>query len=379
MAANCIRIPIRSWLAILLIAAGGPAFALDPSLRLSQYVLDNWQIPDGLPQSSAQAIARTPDGYLWVGTQEGLARFDGVRFTVFNGENEVGIPNKYISVLNVDRDGRLWIGTRSGITVLEKGHFTPYLGNDRLAHAYVHAIVEDKSGHMWVGTESGLFEIAGRGRASTFDASSGLRDVRIQSLLEDRDGMLWVGTAGGLQRFDGKRFDTVPLGNVANAPVTSLHADTDGTLWIGTGNGALYRRSGERLDVVAAPGRLGSLVSALAAITTATCGSGRAAEGWCDGETEISTRSPAISLPPAICSRCWRTRRGVCGSAVTALGCFACATVNSHRPASPRACDGNLTWTMAPRQRGGLWVGSDGGLSSYVDGRFQHIAGPQRA
>src|SRR4029077_15988550 len=112
MAANCIRIPIRSWLVILFIAVGGPAFALDPSLRLSQYVLDNWQIPDGLPQSSAQAIARTPDGYLWVGTQEGLARFDGVRFTVFNGENEAGILNKYVTVLSVDRTGRLWIGTR---------------------------------------------------------------------------------------------------------------------------------------------------------------------------------------------------------------------------------------------------------------------------
>ena len=107
MTANCIRIPIRSLLAILLIAAGSPAYALDPSLLLSQYVLDNWQIPDGLPQSSAQAIARTPDGYLWVGTQEGLARFDGVRFTVFNSENEAGIPDKQISVLSVDRVGRL--------------------------------------------------------------------------------------------------------------------------------------------------------------------------------------------------------------------------------------------------------------------------------
>ena len=111
-------------------------------------------------------------------------RFDGVRFAVYNGENEAGILNKYVTVLNVDQAGRLWIGTRSGVTVLEKGKFTPYAGSAALAHAYVHhAIVEDKSGHMWVGTESGLFEIAGGGNASTFGASSGLRDVRIQSLL----------------------------------------------------------------------------------------------------------------------------------------------------------------------------------------------------
>ena len=134
------------------------------------------------------------------------------RFTVFNGENEAGILNKYVTVLNVDQAGRLWIGTRSGVTVLEKGNFTPYTGSAGLAHAYVHAIVEDKSGHMWVGTESGLFEIDRRQRSLPFNASSGLRDVRIQSLLEGRDGVLWVGTAGGLQRFDGKRFDIMPLG-----------------------------------------------------------------------------------------------------------------------------------------------------------------------
>ncbi|MGO8827871.1 MAG: two-component regulator propeller domain-containing protein, partial [Steroidobacteraceae bacterium] len=106
---------LRSLLAILLAALCTHALALDPSLQPSQYVLDNWQITEGLPQSSAQALARTPDGYLWVGTQEGLARFDGVRFTVFDGGNEPAIPNKHISVLFVDGASRLWIGTRSGL------------------------------------------------------------------------------------------------------------------------------------------------------------------------------------------------------------------------------------------------------------------------
>src|ERR1700730_9896388 len=131
------RLQIRGLLAVLLIGVCAPAFALDPSLQPSQYVLDNWQIPEGLPQNSAQAIARTPDGYLWVGTQEGLARFDGVRFTVFDSTNEAGIPNKQINVLFVDRTGRLWIGTRSGVAVLENGHFKPFNENVALAHAAV--------------------------------------------------------------------------------------------------------------------------------------------------------------------------------------------------------------------------------------------------
>src|SRR5580698_10930960 len=104
---------VRGALAGFLIAVCGQAHALDPTMQPSQYVLDNWQIPEGLPQTSAQAIARTPNGYLWIGTQEGLARFDGVRFTTFDTENEPSLPNKIISVLFVDDAGRLWIGTRS--------------------------------------------------------------------------------------------------------------------------------------------------------------------------------------------------------------------------------------------------------------------------
>src|ERR1700722_17318472 len=144
---------VRGLLAVLLIGVGAAAFALDPSLQLSQYVLDNWQIPEGLPQTSVQAIARTPDGYLWVGTQEGLCRFDGVHFTVYDTGNEPGIPDKYISVLFVDRAGRLWIGTRSGLAVLENGRFKPFNKIAGLAHAYVRVITAGEAGQLWGGTE----------------------------------------------------------------------------------------------------------------------------------------------------------------------------------------------------------------------------------
>src|SRR4029077_237182 len=94
--------PLRNILAFLLLLICGHALALDPSSQPSQYVLDNWQIPEGLPQASVLSIARTPDGYLWVGTQEGLARFDGVRFTAFDSNNEPAFSDTYISALLVD-------------------------------------------------------------------------------------------------------------------------------------------------------------------------------------------------------------------------------------------------------------------------------------
>jgi ligand-binding sensor domain-containing protein/signal transduction histidine kinase/CheY-like chemotaxis protein/HPt (histidine-containing phosphotransfer) domain-containing protein len=366
----------RGWLAVLLIAVCGRAFALEPSLQPSQYVLDNWQIPEGLPQNSAQAIARTPDGYLWVGTQEGLARFDGVRFTVFDSTNEAGIPNKQINVLFVDRTGRLWIGTRSGVAVLENGHFKPFNENVALAHAAVRAITEGRGGRLWVGTESGLFEISGADTRS-FDASGGLEDGRIRALHEDHDGVLWIGTASGSLCFDGKHFDTVSLGTgSADVPVTAIHEDTDGTLWMGTGTGALYRGTRDHFEIVAKPGLLGSAV--------------RVVTRDRDGSLWIGTNGGGLV----------RWRNGTFSTLATNL--FAASDlqalveddegslwIGSHRAGllrlrdgkfasagEPEGLHGNLTWTIAARSSGGLWVGSDGGLSIYNDGRFQHVAGP---
>src|SRR5688572_33120904 len=91
-----------------------PALALTPSKLPSQYVLDTWQLDKGLPQNSPMSLAQTPDGYIWVGTQEGLARFDGVRFVVFDRRNVPELGSHFITALRADRRGRLWIGTSAG-------------------------------------------------------------------------------------------------------------------------------------------------------------------------------------------------------------------------------------------------------------------------
>jgi signal transduction histidine kinase/ligand-binding sensor domain-containing protein/CheY-like chemotaxis protein/HPt (histidine-containing phosphotransfer) domain-containing protein len=367
---------VRGALAVLLIAACGRAQALDPTMQPSQYVLDNWQIPEGLPQSSAQAIARTPDGYLWVGTQEGLARFDGVRFTVFDDGNEAAIPNKHISVLFVDRAGRLWIGTRTGIAVLENGHFTLFNGIAGLEHAYIRSIVEGKNGRLWVGTEKGLFEI-GRGNRASFDASTGLTDGRIRALQEDSNGVLWVGTATGLLRFDGKQFEPVPLGGRAQTSVTAMYEDADGTLWMGSAAGALYRREGDHFSVVAEPGRLGSVVRVLTRDHDGNLWIGTREGGlvrWRDGQ--FSTLAGNLFATSDLRSLL-EDNEGSLWVGTYGVGLLRLRDPKFASAGEPEGLQGNLTWTVTPRSGGGVWVGSDGGLSSYIDGRFQHIAGPR--
>src|SRR6266545_3602521 len=85
------------------------ALALDPSRALTQYSVDVWRATDGLPQNTVQALLQTRDGYLWVGTEEGLARFDGLTFATFNTSN-APIPRNYVESLYQTRDGALWFG-----------------------------------------------------------------------------------------------------------------------------------------------------------------------------------------------------------------------------------------------------------------------------
>src|SRR5688572_10181433 len=85
------------------------------SASVTQYSSRVWQMDDGLPQNSVQALAQTADGYLWIGTQNGLARFDGVRFTIFDNQNVTAFKNASVTALLTARDGKLWVGTPAGL------------------------------------------------------------------------------------------------------------------------------------------------------------------------------------------------------------------------------------------------------------------------
>jgi signal transduction histidine kinase/ligand-binding sensor domain-containing protein/CheY-like chemotaxis protein/HPt (histidine-containing phosphotransfer) domain-containing protein len=359
-----------------LLAVGGVAHALDPSLKLSQYGLDNWQIPEGLPQTSAQALARTPDGYIWIGTQEGLARFDGVRFAVFDGDNAPALPSKNITALLVDRRGRLWVGTRAGVAFLDKNRFQALQGADEFAHAYVRALGQGAGERLWVGTENGLYRVDS-GHITALPPSQGLTDSRIRAVLEDRDGSVWVGTQSGLQRLVEGHFETVHLAPNDRESATALLADDDGTLWIGSDSGALYRRAAQGVQQLAAAGRFGSGIRALSRdregslwIATRDGGLIRWREGVVDAlSTELFAGGDLRAVLEDAEGSLWI---GSYGSGLLRLrdGKFTSA-------GRPEGLLGDSPWSIAPRKAGGVWVGANGGASSYVDGNFQHVAGPR--
>ena len=125
------------------------AFALDPSLHISQYAHTAWRVRDGFAKGIIYAIAQTPDGYLWLGTEFGLLRFDGVRavaWTPLKGQ----LPSNNITTLLVTRDGTFWIGTTKGLASWKDGKLTAY---SELNATRISALLQDRTGTVWVATD----------------------------------------------------------------------------------------------------------------------------------------------------------------------------------------------------------------------------------
>src|SRR5947209_13897854 len=118
---------------LLLLVAGGfsSALALDARKALTQYSRTVWTQQDGLPQDAIRAVTQTSDGYLWLGTDEGLARFDGYEFIIFS-KDRGELPSNSITALAADRDGALWIGTANGLTRYQNKRFRAYSTKDGL-------------------------------------------------------------------------------------------------------------------------------------------------------------------------------------------------------------------------------------------------------
>ena len=237
---------IRNIVALIALALLCPAeaLALDPAKALTQFTHSAWLMEDGLPQNSIKAIAQTADGYLWLATQAGLVRFDGVRFTVFNTANTPALININVMALLAARDGSLWIGTYGGgVTRLKDGTFTTYTTHDGLAHDVVFTLCEDRNRNVWIGTHGGGLSRWRDGRFTTFSTKEGLSNNFVRAIYEDRQGELWIGTdGGGLNRFSSGKFTV--FGKQDGLPsdiILSIHEDRHGSLWLGTFDGGVSR------------------------------------------------------------------------------------------------------------------------------------------
>lgn len=239
--------PLRLGVATLVALglAAGPAFAIDPATDILKYSLHLWRDTSGLPQNNVKAIHQTRDGYLWVGTKGGLARFDGVRFTVFDDVQPGALPELEVWAIVEDPAGALWVGTfGGGVSRYKDGVFTTYTAKDGLASDFVTALTVGPDGALWVGTDSRGISRIHEGRVESFGRSDGLIDDHIRALHTDARGTIWAGTAKGLGSFDGTRFVPHPLALSVDSRVVSITEAPGGGLWVATARDGLYRFDG---------------------------------------------------------------------------------------------------------------------------------------
>ena len=238
-------------------------------------------MPDDVPAHLCSALAQDRDGFLWIGTQGGLVRYDGFGFRVFRADasNPHALAGSYIRALLAASDGRIWAGTFSaGVSVYDPAtdRFSTYRSNSsagaRLSHDRVEGLVEDRAGRVWIATYEGLDRFDPRSgvidhfRANPADAAS-LADDRTRGLLVDRAGQLWVGSRNGLQiwrepgRFERVASDPLRPGSLAGQFVAKLYEDSRGRIWIGTtehGAAVLDPRTGQLRRIAASASERGA-------------------------------------------------------------------------------------------------------------------------
>ena len=373
--------------AAFLLGGNSQARAIDPATPLNDLSTQGWVLENGLPQNTVQALAQTPDGFIWAGTEAGLARFDGSGFLVFERNSTPALPAGDIHCLLASSDDSLWIGTSEGLARLKDGAITVFSTRDGLPSNDIRTLKADSRGGIVVSTASGAVGINGsrivpleidmllapdsasnvvftvrladgsvaqatrstvsvmkpRGELQ-FSVGKQLPGTRIQALLADREGSLWIGTNGGLARLAGDKLQLFPPSeSLASASVLALFEDREGNLWAGTETQGLHILRNRRFFIF--DSREGLVSDA-----TTTVVEDRSGTLW------IGTSASGLNAVPL--------RKGASGSeAFPARDAIRTYTVRTGLAS-------NVILSLAAAPNGDLWVGTPDGLNRIRRGKI---------
>ncbi len=220
---------------ILGAAPVSPLLALDDHKTLSQYGHDVWG------ENAIQAIVQTRDGYIWLGTQQGLLRFDGLRFTVYDRHTVPLMRSNSVLALCEDREGGLWLGMESGGALrLKDGRFTALTVQDGLPAERVTSLFEDRHAGLWLGTADAGICVYRGGKITRYGPADGVPGKAIYAVGQDREGRIWVATGRGVVRQSKDRFESVDLPGEGQNWYYAFAVGAGGDMWLGSLKG-LYR------------------------------------------------------------------------------------------------------------------------------------------
>ena len=204
-----------------------PLVANSAETRLPDYFLRSWKTDNGLPDNAVTAAVQTRDGYLWIGTYGGLARFDGATFTIFNSGKEPGLQSDRITSLSEDKDGTLWIGHERGdLTRYRDGKFEPQNAHESGTRRKISAIGTDEAGDVWMLNEEGTLVRVRDGATCALPNTDGVTEMA-----RDKEGRLWIASGGRLATLTQGRLRTNDPA-IFGGYIQGLCPSHDGGVWI---------------------------------------------------------------------------------------------------------------------------------------------------
>ncbi len=360
------------------------AWAQSPPAAERSYLHDSWQLEDGLPQITVWALAQDSRGYLWLGTEEGLVRFDGLRFEVFGRRDKPELGNVVQALAADSRDG-LWIGTRRGLLLYRGGRFIDFSAVEGPGNEEVNVLHVDSENHLWIGTAAGLWRFDGEA-FTAYTTGDDLGPEAVLAIAGDRQGNLWIGTESGLLRFDGEGFYPVADDHLADQRIDTLLEDRDGRLWVGTATGLQMSPSSTSAESAAStPERSFSVppaVSDLAGTPIYTLYQDRHGNLWIGNKDGLArlvegklTRygSPEVLSDPHVVSLLEDREANLwIGTRYGGLSRFRERRLTAFGKAEGLIHD--LVWSIYQDRAGNIWIATDGGLDRLApDGTLTHF------
>src|SRR4030095_10385143 len=199
----------------------------------AEFGIDFWREAEGLSQSRIRCITQTKDGYLWLGTDSGLVRFNGSSFTAFTVETG-SLRDNEVWGLQEDNEGGLWIGTYGGgLTLFKNGQFRTYTTGDGVPDDVVRRLSKERGGNIWLTTLNGAARLT-HGVFTQFTTADGLIDNSATILCADSSQGVLVVAGGTLHRFVNGRFESLRgLISTSDGPISHLLSGRDGAIWLG--------------------------------------------------------------------------------------------------------------------------------------------------